>query len=47
MPETINRKQTTMPDHTKVKSIYLLQAAVIVNFRIFGLLDFPKDAIKT
>ena len=47
MPETINRKLIIMPDHTKVESIYLLQAAVIVNFRSFELLDFPKDAIKT
>ena len=31
-----------MPVHTKVKSIRVLQAAVIVNFRIFQLFDFPK-----
>ena len=31
-----------MPVHTKVKSIHVLQAAVIVNFRIFQLFDFPK-----
>ena len=36
-----------MPVHTKVKGIYLLKAAVIVNFRIFfQLLDFPKTLKK-
>ena len=42
----MNRKQIIMPVHTKVKSIYLLKAVVIVNFRIFQLLDFPKTLQK-
>ena len=42
MPQTMNREQIIMPVQTKVKSIYLLQAAAIVNFRMFQLLDFPK-----
>ena len=42
----MNKKQIIMPVHTKVKSIYLLTAAVIVNFRIFQLLDFPKTLKK-
>ena len=47
MPQTMNRKQIIIPVHKKVKSIYLLKAAVIVNFRIFQLLDFPKTLKKT
>ena len=42
----MNRKQTITPVHTKAKSKYLLKAAVIVNFRIFQLLDFPKTLKK-
>ena len=42
----MNKKPIIMPVHTKVKSIYLLKAAVIVNFRIFQLLDFPKTLKK-
>ena len=42
----MSRKQTIMPVYTKVKIIYLLQAAVIGSFRTFQLLDFPKT-IKT
>ena len=42
----MNKKQIIMPVHTKVKSIYLLKAAAIVNFRIFQLLDFPKTLKK-
>ena len=40
MPKNMNRKQIIMPFHTKVKGVYLLKAAVIVNFRIFQLLDY-------
>ena len=46
MPQTMNRKQIIMPIHMKVRSIYLLKAAVIVNFRVFQLLDFPKTLKK-
>ena len=35
-----------MPAHTKVKSVYLLKAAVTVNFITFQLLDFPKTLKK-
>ena len=42
----MNKKQIIMPVHTKVKSIYLLKAAVIVNFRNFQLLDFPNTLKK-
>ena len=42
----MNRKQIIMPVHTKVKDVYLLKAVVIVNFRIFQLLDFPKTLKK-
>ena len=41
-PKPWIRKQIIMPVHTKVKGIHVLQAAVIVNFRIFQLFDFPK-----
>ena len=46
MPQTMNRKQIIIPIHMKVRSIYLLKAAVIVNFRVFQLLDFPKTLKK-
>ena len=46
MPQTMNRKQIIMSVHTKVKSIYLFQAAVIVNFRIFQLFDFSQGTKK-
>ena len=42
----MNREQMTMPVHTKVKSVYLLKAAVIVNVRIFQLLDSAKKLKK-
>ena len=42
MPQTMKRKQITMPVNTKVKNIYLPKAAVIVNFRLFQLLGFRK-----
>ena len=40
--KTMNRKQIIIPVHTKIKNIYLLKAAVNVNFRIFQLLDYLK-----
>ena len=39
MPKTMNMKQIIMHFHTKIKGIYPLKAAVIVNFRIFQQLD--------
>ena len=45
-PKSWIGKKTIMPVHTKIKSIYLLKAAVTVNFRIFQILDFPKTLKK-
>ena len=43
--QTINRKQITMPGHTKLENICLAKAAAMVNFRTFQLLDFPDTKI--